>query len=75
MKWFPELRAVAFLRRIARAEERQADALEALKYVALHEAGLDRKQPKLVEIGTFDVEAANKRWQQAQEAKAAGVDE
>jgi hypothetical protein len=74
VKWFPGLRELAFLRRIAVAEERQADALETLARVALTESGLDRKQPKLVAIDTFDVNEANKRYEATVVAKAAGVE-
>jgi hypothetical protein len=74
MSWFAGLRALGLLRRATVALERQADAQETLARIALAESGLDRKQTKLVDMGTFDVNLANKRYEASVIAKAAGVE-
>lgn len=73
MSIFSELRSLVFLRRIARAQERIA---------AVHEERLThdrvqwqrevRRNPRPTEFGAFDVEAANKRWAEEQEAAEYG---
>lgn len=73
-KWTTSIRALALLRRAVVALERQATAMEALANVALTESGLNRKQPKLVSIDTFDSAEASKRWAAGVAAKEAGVE-
>jgi hypothetical protein len=74
MNWGIGIRALALLRRGVIAFERQATAQETLARVALTESGLDRKQPKLVSIESFDPVEANKRFEREREARAVGVD-
>jgi hypothetical protein len=74
MNWFSALRPLALLRRGVIALERQAEAQETLARVALTESGLDRKRPKLVEMGSFDVAEANRRYEKDLAARAAGVE-
>lgn len=70
MSIFQELRALVFLRRIARALEMIALAQAELAEIAAaqHAARTVKKKPRVTEFGSFDVEDANKRWAKEQEA-------
>jgi hypothetical protein len=74
MSLWSDLRAVVLLKRIAKAEERQAAALETLADVAkglwLDKHPVHRKST--VEFGMMDVEELNKRWARQQEADLLG---
>jgi hypothetical protein len=64
------LRILASLRRIARALERQADALETLARIATDEwARAKRVAPaRPTEFASLDIAEANKRWHQQEQA-------
>ncbi len=66
MKWFPELRALALLRRIARALE-EANHMEQEKRVRPRHA-------RLTEITTASVADLNESWRLQQQARGVDVD-
>ena len=76
MNWFSNLRALAFLRRIARAAERQADSLETLARIELERWSRESapRHPKHSEFGQLDVAEAERRYRKIREAEEAGVE-
>jgi hypothetical protein len=69
------LERFSLLRRIAKAEERQADALERIATVA--EDTWSRKhapRSQEAEIGTLDLDYLNERFEKEQEARDAGLE-
>ena len=56
---FPLLRALAYLKRIARAQERSAAALEAM---AEGNRAEERPKPKLAEVFAPTTEEMNRMW-------------
>lgn len=77
MKILSDLRAVALLRRIARAAELQADALDELRRIERdrwqRETRTTGRPARKTEIDSFDIEAANERWRKEQEALSVGA--
>ncbi len=66
MKWFPELRALALLRRIARALE-EANHLEQDKRAR-------PRHTRLTEITTASVADLNESWRLQQQARGVDID-
>jgi len=74
MSIFAELRTLVLLRRVAIAQERTATLLE--EYMAhLREEWLraQSRKPRATEFSSFDAEAANREWIEAQEAGEVGA--
>lgn len=71
------LRAVGLLRRGVRALESLAKS-QAEQALIMRQTWDEQHPPerksKLVEIGYLDVQAANDKWNRAQEAREAGID-
>ena len=76
MSFWTDLRSLAYLKRIAAAEERQAAALERLAQLAEDEWSRRHVKPPRghVEFGLLDVDEAQRRWERQQEAQEAGRD-
>ncbi len=76
MAWLPDLRAVAYLKRIALASERQAIAMEKMAEVAVDEWSRKHSRPKPshVEFGTMDVSEVEKLYARRKEAEELGQD-
>jgi hypothetical protein len=78
-------RVYALLKRLVAEHKRTADAIEKLAYIEALRWDMEKKSaerdlvrrargPKHTEFGSFDINEANRRWQQEQEASTAGVD-
>ena len=75
--WFTGLRAIAWLKRIALAGERQAEALETLARISEDEWAAKhapRPHGKFI-VGTLDQKAANDNWNKLRRMEETGVDE
>ena len=76
MSIISELRTLVFLRRIARAMERQAESLDELRQIERDRwARENRIRPAKVrptEVAAFDVDAANEQWRKELEAAEYG---
>jgi len=76
MSWFSDARALVYLRRLVVMQERSVLALEQIAQV-MRDDWDERHTPQLaakpVTIGTFDVEEANKRYEQEREMMARGT--
>ena len=70
MSIFSELRSLAFLRRIAKAQERLAAVAEARLEHDRQE--WRNKTPRHTEFGTLDLHEVNERWRKEQEAAEYG---
>jgi hypothetical protein len=67
---------LVYLRQIARASQRQAEAVETLARIETdrwQQANMPRPKGKFV-IGSLDVKAANERWHRQQEAERTGTE-
>jgi hypothetical protein len=69
LKWFPEFRALALLRRIAKAIE-ESNRLAQARLECEHPewaraAGVKRKPPKVVDFGVSTAEDFNEGWKRA----------
>ena len=77
MSIFSGLRIVVYLRRISRAMERQADAMDELRTIERErwerETRSGRPAPRPTEFGTFDVNEANERYRRELEAAEFGA--
>ena len=76
MSLFPSLRALVFLRRLARASERIAESLDELRQIERSRwARENRIRPAKIrptEVAAFDVDAANEQWHKELEAAEYG---
>lgn len=79
MSFIGDLRTLVYLRRIARAEERQADALDELRAIERSRWQREAHIPpsgrplRKTEIGTFDVAAANESYLAELQAREFGA--
>jgi hypothetical protein len=72
-----DLRTLVFQRRIARATERIADALDEIRMLErsrwAKESGIRPAAIKKTEIGTLDIDEMNERYRKEQEAAEVGA--
>jgi hypothetical protein len=69
-------RGVAWIKRLALATERNAEAMETLARIETdrwQQANMPRPKGKFV-IGSLDIKAANERWHRQQEAERTGTE-
>ena len=69
-----DLRALAYLRRMARAMEKSADAQADLARIAVEDWSRKhpRRGPAALELGTMDPEEVEKKYQERLEREAVG---
>jgi len=76
MSLFSSLRALVFLRRLARASERIAESLDELRQIErsrwARECRIRPAKIRPTEIAAFDIDAANEQWHKELEAAEYG---